>query len=75
MDPIAFEDVLVEETNNLTRTLYPADKEALREIHEGHALKNPSQLDYMRRSVVLEYNHDGIWWEAAPMLWQWLDKM
>lgn len=74
VDAVAFEDVLVEETNNLVRTLYPADKESLREIHESHALKDPGQLDYMRRSVVLEYNHDGIWWDAAPMLWRWLER-
>ncbi|HSN99909.1 MAG TPA: hypothetical protein VLS89_16555 [Candidatus Nanopelagicales bacterium] len=74
VDSVAFDDVLIEETNNLTRALYPTDKEALREIHESHALKGPSQLDYMRRSVVLEYNHDGIWWDASPMLWRWLER-
>ncbi len=71
---VAFEDVLVEERNGLARTLYPTDKEALRAIHETHALKDPTELDYMRRSVVFEYNHEGIWWEAAPMLWEWLSK-
>lgn len=74
VDAVAFGDVLVEETNNLARMLYPSDRQALREIHRAHALKEAAQLDYMRRSVVLEYNHDGIWWEVAPMLWEWLEK-
>ena len=74
VDAVAFDDVLIEETNNLTRTLYPADKEALREIHESHTLEGANQLDYMRRSIVLEYNHDGIWWDASPMLWRWLER-
>ncbi|EYF01519.1 hypothetical protein [Chondromyces apiculatus] len=74
VDAVTFEDVLVEERNKLARTLYPADREALREIHATHALSNPDQLDYMRRSVVLEYNHDAIWFDVAPLLWQWLDR-
>jgi hypothetical protein len=74
VDPIAWEDTLTEEANRLSATLYPADKEALRAVREAHALAHPDQLDYLRRSVVIEHNHDGIWWDAAPMLWKWLAK-
>ncbi|MEZ4309541.1 MAG: AAA family ATPase [Polyangiaceae bacterium] len=71
---VAFSDVLVEETNNLARMLYATDREALREVRKTHSLTGPGQLDYMRQSIVLEYNHDGIWWEVAPRLWEWLAK-
>ncbi len=74
VDPIAWEDTLTEEKNRLVAGLYPPDKEALRAVREAHALADAGQLDYARRSLVIEHNHDGTWWEAAPMLWEWLAK-
>lgn len=74
VDSATLEDVLADEMNKLTRMLYPVDREALREIHESHALKDPSQLEYVRRSLVIEYDHDGIWCAASPMLWRWLER-
>lgn len=74
VDPIAWEDTLTEEKTRFVATLYPRDKEALRGIREAHALSDPGQLDYARRSVLIEHNHDGIWWEASPMLWEWLHQ-
>ncbi|WP_437978913.1 hypothetical protein WMF11_22775 [Sorangium sp. So ce295] len=74
MDEIAWEDTLTEEKTRFIATLYPKDREALRAIREAHLLADAEQLEYARRSVVIEHNHDGIWWEVAPMLWEWLDK-
>lgn len=74
VDQIAWEDTLTEEKTRFIATLYPKDKEILRAIREEHAIADFSQLDYARRSVVIEHNHDGIWWEAAPMTWEWLNK-
>ncbi|WP_437767221.1 hypothetical protein WME77_09340 [Sorangium sp. So ce764] len=75
VDEIAWEDTLTEEKTRFIATLYPKDKEALRAIREVHELADAGQLEYARRSVVIEHNHDGIWWEVAPMLWEWLDKV
>ncbi len=74
VDLIAWRDTLTEERNRLAAGLYPSDKTALRAIRAAHSLADPAQLDYLRRSLVIEHNHEDIWWDAAPMLWGWLAK-
>lgn len=69
-----FGDTLIEETNSLARTLFAPEREILARVREEHRVSNASQLDYMRRSIILEYNHDDIWWEVTPLLWDWLAR-
>jgi AAA ATPase domain len=64
-----FNDQLEDEKNNLARATYPADRAALAEIHRTHELPDRTALGLMTASLVLEYNHAGIWWEANPLLW------
>lgn len=69
-----FGDTLTDEMNSLARTLFAPEKEILARVREEHRVSDSSQLDYMRRSIILEYNHDDIWWEVSPLLWDWLAR-
>jgi hypothetical protein len=69
VNAVTFNDQLEDEKNNLARVTYPADRAVLTEIHRCHELPDREALGMMTTSLVLEYNHAGIWWEANPLLW------
>jgi hypothetical protein len=69
VNEITFHDQLEEEKNDLARATYPADRVLLAQIHKSHALPDREALRLMNASMVLEYNHAGIWWEANPLVW------
>jgi hypothetical protein len=69
VNAVTFNDQLEDEKNNLARATYPADRTVLAEIHRSHELPDRAALILMTTSLVLEYNHAGIWWEANPLLW------
>lgn len=74
VNSITFNDQLEEEKNNLARATYPADRVMLAQIHEHHELPTREALPLMNASLVLEYNHTGIWWEANPLVWHILTQ-
>ena len=49
--------------------LYPSDHQALVAVHKTHQLASAPQAAYLDRSIVLEYNHDELWYEVTPLLW------
>lgn len=69
VNTVTFNDQLEDEKNNLARATYPADRAVLAAIHRSHELPDRTALGLMTASLVLEYNHAGIWWEANPLLW------
>lgn len=69
---ITFTDVVHDARIALARALYPSDYEALRAIRQRHALSGPSELKYMQASLVIEFNHQGVWFEVNPLLWEGL---
>lgn len=70
VDALTFEDTRIEARNDLFRGLLDEDKKVLSTVHLTHELAERKDLNYMNTSLVLEYNHDGIWWEATPLLWE-----
>lgn len=54
--------------------IYPADWELLRSIRGGHQLPSMDAAALLDRSVVLEYNHDDLWFDVTPALWPLLEK-
>jgi hypothetical protein len=69
VNAITFNDQLEDEKNDLARATYPADRAVLAQIHKQHALPDREALRLMNASLVLEYNHAGIWWDANPLVW------
>lgn len=69
VNAITFDDQLEEEKNDLARATYPADQATLGEVRKHHALPDREALRLMNASLILEYNHSGIWWEANPLVW------
>jgi hypothetical protein len=59
-----------DERRRETMGLLAPDYEALRGIHETHALARPEDRRYLDEARVLEQFNDKTWYEVNPLLWK-----
>lgn len=57
------------------RRLVPAMLKQLKAIHQSHERDELSQERWMNDSTILELNHDNLWFDVNPLLWQHLEHV